>query len=549
MSQDSPARPALRPVVLCILDGWGHRDICKNNAICMARTPVLDRLYETCPNALIDASEQEVGLPSSQMGNSEVGHMNLGAGRIVTQDLPRIGAAIANGDLAANPALARFIAALKESGGTAHILGLLSPGGVHSHQDHIAELARLVLAAGVPVAVHGFLDGRDTPPRSALGYLRAFQAEAAPESPGPESPGPESPGAESRGFPIATITGRYYAMDRDQRWERNALAYRALVAGEGETAPDAAAAIEQSYAAETGDEFVKPTVLGAYTGMNDGDGLLMANFRADRARQILTALLDPGFNEFPRGRQVRFAAALGMVSYSTALDPLIEALFAPLELSHTLGEVVAEAGLRQLRIAETEKYAHVTFFLNGGREAEFPGEARVMVPSPRVATYDLKPEMSAFEMTDKLIAAISGGRFDLIIVNYANGDMVGHTGDLNAAIAAVEAVDACLGRLADAVGAASGALLITADHGNAEQMTDPVTGAPHTAHTTNKVPAILVNAPSWVAALDDGRLADVAPTLLALLNLPRPAQMTGHSLIQESHEPRAVAPAAHAVAD
>ena len=531
MSQDSPARPALRPVVLCVLDGWGHRDICKNNAICMARTPVLDRLYETCPHALIDASEQEVGLPPSQMGNSEVGHMNLGAGRIVTQDLPRIGAAIANGDLAANPALACFIAALKESGGTAHILGLLSPGGVHSHQDHIAELARLVLAAGVPVAVHGFLDGRDTPPRAALDYLRAFQAKARP------------------GVPIATITGRYYAMDRDQRWERNALAYRALVAGAGEAAPDATAAIEQSYAAGTGDEFVKPTVLGAYAGMNDGDGLLMANFRADRARQILTALLDPDFDEFPRGRQVGFAAALGMVSYSAALDPLIEALFAPIELSHTLGEVVAEAGLRQLRIAETEKYAHVTFFLNGGREAEFPGEARVMVPSPRVATYDLKPEMSAFEMTDKLVAAISGGRFDLIIVNYANGDMVGHTGDLNAAIAAVEAVDACLGRLVDAVGAASGVLLITADHGNAEQMTDPVTGAAHTAHTTNKVPAILVNAPSWVAALDDGRLADVAPTLLALLNLPKPAQMTGHSLIQESHEPRALAPAAHAVAD
>ena len=539
MSQDSPARPALRPVVLCILDGWGHREVCKNNAICMARTPVLDRLYETCPNALIDASEKEVGLPPSQMGNSEVGHMNLGAGRIVTQDLPRIGAAIASGALAANPALACFIAALKESGGTAHILGLLSPGGVHSHQDHIAELARLVLAAGVPVAVHGFLDGRDTPPRSALDYLRVFQAEAPAKSPGAESPG----------IPIATITGRYYAMDRDQRWERNALAYRALVAGEGEAAPDAAAAIEQSYAAGTGDEFVKPTVLGAYAGMNDGDGLLMANFRADRARQLLTALLDPGFDEFTRGRQVRFATALGMVSYSAALDPLIEPLFAPLNLSHTLGEVVAAAGLKQLRIAETEKYAHVTFFLNGGREAEFPGEERIMVPSPRVATYDLKPEMSAFEMTDKLVAAIAGGRFDLIIVNYANGDMVGHTGDLNAAIAAVEAVDACLGRLADAVGAACGALLITADHGNAEQMTDPVTGAAHTAHTTNKVPAILVNAPSWAAVLVDGRLADVAPTLLVLLNLPKPGQMTGHSLIQESHETRAVAPAAHAVAD
>ena len=534
MSQDShvpaPARARQRPVVLCVLDGWGHREVCQNNAICMARTPVLDRLYQTCPNALIDASAQEVGLPPSQMGNSEVGHMNLGAGRIVTQDLPRIDAALASGALAANPALARFIARLKESGGTAHILGLLSPGGVHAHQDHMAALARLVMAAGVPVAVHGFLDGRDTPPRSACDHLRAFQAKA--------------PGA-----PVATLTGRYYAMDRDRRWERNALAYRVLVDGAGETAPDAAAAIEQGYAADTSDEFIKPTAIGGYPGMNDGDGLLMANFRADRARQILAALLDPGFDGFARGRVVRFAAALGMVSYSAALDPLLDTLFEPLELSHTLGAVVAEAGLKQLRIAETEKYAHVTFFLNGGREAEFPGEERVMVPSPRVATYDLKPEMSAFEVTDKLVAAIEGGRFDLIVVNYANGDMVGHTGDLNATIAAVEAVDACLGRLAHAVTAAGGALLITADHGNAEQMTDPGTGQAHTAHTMNKVPAILVNAPSWAAALEDGRLADVAPTLFALLELPKPAEMTGRSLILAARDAAAAAPAARAVAE
>ena len=354
MSQDSPARQAIRPVVLCILDGWGHRESRENNAIRMARTPVLDRLYETCPNALIDASEQEVGLPPSQMGNSEVGHMNLGAGRIVTQDLPRINAALASGELAEKPALARFITQLKDSGGTAHILGLLSPGGVHSHHDHIAALARLVLAAGVPVAVHGFLDGRDTPPHSARECLATFQTKA--------------PGAT-----IATLIGRYYAMDRDQRWERNALAYRALVEGTGEIAPDAAAAIEQSYAAGTSDEFVKPTVLGGYAGMKDGDGLLMANFRSDRARQILAALLDPGFDNFARNRVVRFAAALGMVSYSAALDPLLDTLFEPLELSHTLGEVVAEAGLRQLRIAESEKYAHVSFFLNGGREAVFPG--------------------------------------------------------------------------------------------------------------------------------------------------------------------------------
>ncbi len=538
MSQDShvpaPARAPIRPVVLCVLDGWGHREIRENNAIRMARTPVLDRLDASCPNALLDASEREVGLPPNQMGNSEVGHMNLGAGRIVTQDLPRIDAAIESGALAANPALARFIARLKESGGTAHILGLLSPGGVHSHQDHIAALARLVMAAGVPVAVHGFLDGRDTPPRAALGHLRAFHAKAAPKS-------PEAP--------LATLTGRYYAMDRDRRWERNALAYRVLVSAEGETAPDAAAAIEQGYAADTSDEFVKPTVLGGYPGMKDGDGLLMANFRSDRARQILAALLDPGFDGFARPRVVRFAAALGMVSYSAALDPLLDTLFEPIELRHTLGEVVAEAGLKQLRIAETEKYAHVTFFLNGGREAEFPGEERILVPSPRVATYDLKPEMSAFEVTDKLVAAIEGGRFDLIVVNYANGDMVGHTGDLNATIAAVEAVDTCMGRLVDAVTAAGGVLLITADHGNAEQMTDPGTGQAHTAHTMNKVPAILVNAPSWAAALDDGRLADVAPTLFALLDLPKPAEMTGRSLILAAREAREAVPAARAVAE
>ena len=542
MSQDShvpaPARaqirPPRRPVVLCVLDGWGHRETRENNAIRMARTPVLDRLYKTCPSALIDASEQEVGLPPSQMGNSEVGHMNLGAGRIVTQDLPRIDAAIESGELAANPALARFIGRLKKSGGTAHILGLLSSGGVHSHQDHMAALARLVMAAGVPVAVHGFLDGRDTPPRAARDDLRAFQAAGAPG-------GPE--------VPFATITGRYYAMDRDRRWERNALAYRVLVSAEGETAPDAATAIEQSYAADTSDEFVKPTAIGGYSGMNDGDGLLMANFRSDRARQILAALLDPEFDDFARGRVVRFAAALGMVSYSAALDPLLDTLFEPLELGHTLGQVVAEAGLKQLRIAETEKYAHVTFFLNGGREAEFPGEERIMVPSPRVATYDLKPEMSAFEVTDKLVAAIEGGRFDLIVVNYANGDMVGHTGNLSAAIAAVEAVDACLGRLANAATAAGGALLITADHGNAEQMADPGTGQAHTAHTTNKVPAILVNAPSWAAALDDGRLADVAPTLFALLDLPAPAEMTGRSLIQAVRDAQDAAPAARAVAE
>ncbi len=505
------ARP--RPAVLCILDGWGHRDETDNNAIRQARTPALDRLAATGPHALIDASAQEVGLPAAQMGNSEVGHMNQGAGRIVTQDLPRIDQAVADGSLATRPALRAFIDKLKAGGGTAHIMGLVSPGGVHSHQRHIANLANAVQAAGVPVAVHAWLDGRDTPPRSARDYLAAFRAEA-----------PQAP--------IATVSGRYYAMDRDRRWDRVALAYDALVRAKGERALDADTAVAQSYDAGKADEFVRPTIVGDYPGMADGDGVLCANFRADRAREILAALLDPGFDGFERPRVVGFAAAAGMVEYLDHLNAFLGALFEPLDLRHTLGEVLAEAGLRQLRIAETEKYAHVTFFLNGGRETEFPGEERILVPSPKVATYDLQPEMSAPELTDKLVAAIESGRFDLIVVNYANGDMVGHTGDLQAAMRAVETVDSCLGRVEAALTRAGGTMLITADHGNAEQMADPATGQAHTAHTMNKVPAILVNAPAGTQGLDDGRLADIAPTMLALMGLAQPREMTGRCLLR-----------------
>ena len=502
-----------RPVVLCILDGWGHREDVENNAIRQARTPVLDRLTGTCPHALIDASAQEVGLPAEQMGNSEVGHMNLGAGRIVMQDLPRIDQAVASGDLGRRPALLRFIEKLKASGGTAHILGLMSPGGVHSHQRHIASLAETIRAAGVPVAVHAFLDGRDTPPRSALDFLKAFQA-AAPNA------------------PVVTVSGRYYAMDRDTRWDRVALAYAALAQAEGARAPDALGAVKQAYDAGTNDEFVRPTVIGDYAGMADGDGVLCANFRADRVREILAALLDPAFEGFARPRRVGFAAAAGLVAYSSDLNSFLATLFEPIDLRHTLGEVVAEAGLTQLRIAETEKYAHVTFFLNGGREVEFEGEERILVPSPKVATYDLQPEMSAPELTDKLVGAIGSGRFDLIVVNYANGDMVGHTGDLRAAVKAAETVDTCLGRVEAALSEAGGALLITADHGNAEQMADAGTGQAHTAHTMNKVPAILVNPPAGAKGLSDGRLADIAPTILALMKLPRPEEMTGHCLLR-----------------
>ena len=511
MTDTSPPKTP-RPVVLCILDGWGHRESCENNAICEGPTPNLDRMLKELPHALVDASESEVGLPSGQMGNSEVGHMNLGAGRVVMQDLPRIDAAIADGSFTANPILQDAIAALKESGGTAHVMGLLSPGGVHSHQDQMAYLAEVLAEAGIPVAVHAFLDGRDTPPRSALDYLKTFQAKAPKAT-------------------VATVSGRYYAMDRDKRWARVEKAYRTLVQAEGERAADPLKAVEQSYAADTSDEFVLPTVVGDYAGMKDGDGLFMANFRADRAREILTALLDPAFDGFQAARRPTFACATGMVEYSTELNAFLTALYPPEDLTETLGEVVAAAGKRQLRIAETEKYAHVTFFFNGGREEVFEGEERILVPSPDVATYDLKPEMSAPEVTDKLVEAIASGTFDLIVVNYANGDMVGHTGDLAAAMKAVATVDTCVGRLAEAVEKAGGCILLTADHGNAEQMSDEKTGQAHTAHTMNKVPLLLINGPARAHDLSDGRLADIAPTLLDLMGLPRPGVMTGHSLI------------------
>ena len=517
MAMPKPTRP--RPVVLCVLDGWGHRTERADNSILLAKTPNWTRFMKESPHALLQASELFVGLPTGQMGNSEVGHMNLGAGRIVLQDLPRIDQAIADGSLAKSPALAAFIAALKKSGGTAHLLGLLSPGGVHSHQDHIAALARLLAEAGVAVKVHAFLDGRDTPPKSAGPYLAKFAADAGLDR-----------------VSVATVTGRYYAMDRDKRWDRVAKAYAALVQAQGERAADAQAAVRQAYANGQSDEFVLPTVIGDYAGMSGGDGVFCANFRADRVREILSALLDPDFAGFARERRPRFAAALGMSEYSLELNRFLASLFPPEDLADTFGEVMSRAGLTQLRIAETEKYAHVTFFFNGGREAEFPGESRILVPSPKVATYDLKPEMSAPEVTDKLVEAIDQGRFDVVVVNYANTDMVGHSGDEAAAIKAVEAVDRCLGRLAEAVRRAGGALLITADHGNAEMMRDSATGQPHTAHTLNPVPIVLVNPPAGVTGLSNGRLADVAPTLLALLGLKQPAAMTGRPLLLRTAE-------------
>ena len=504
-----------RPVVLCILDGWGERHDGADNAIERAHTPTWHALMRRWPHAQLDASEHYVGLPDGQMGNSEVGHTNLGAGRVVMQDLPRIDKAIADGALAEMPALREFIAKVKAAGGAAHLLGLMSPGGVHSHQHQIAALANILADAGLQVAVHAFLDGRDTPPKSALGYLKQFSGDVAGHS----------------AVKIATIAGRYYAMDRDKRWDRVEKAYRALTAAEGERAGRAEPAVEQAYARGETDEFVLPTIIAGYAGMKDGDGLLFANFRADRIREIAGALLDPGFDGFPRNERIKFAAALGLTEYSEELNRFLATLFPPIDLSQTFGEVVAEAGLRQLRIAETEKYAHVTFFFNGGREEVFPGEERILVPSPKVATYDKQPEMSAPEVTDKVVAAIASGRFDVVVLNYANTDMVGHTGDLAAATKAVETVDQCLGRLAGAVEARGGTLVITADHGNAEMMRDPVTGEPHTAHTLNPVPFIVVHPPAAVAHVENGRLADVAPTLLDIMGLAKPVAMTGHSLI------------------
>ncbi len=502
---------ARRPVMLVVLDGWGWREAREDNAVRLAHTPNFDRLWAAGPHAFLRTSGADVGLPDGQMGNSEVGHLNLGAGRVVLQDLPRIDAAIADGSLAASPVLARTIAALKASGGACHLLGLLSPGGVHSHQAQAIALARLLTAAGVRVHLHAFMDGRDTPPCAGAGYLRDVLA------------------ALPAGAALASVSGRYFAMDRDKRWDRVERAWRALALAEAPRETDAVAAIAAAYARDVTDEFLPPAVVGDYAGMEDGDALLCFNFRADRVREILAALLDPGFDGFARPRTPHFAAAVGMTRYSDALAPLMTALFAPQPMDHLLGQEVAAAGRRQLRLAETEKYAHVTYFFNGGEETPNAGEDRILVPSPKVATYDLQPEMSAPEVTARAVAAIGSGTYDLIVLNFANPDMVGHTGSLPAAIKAVETVDAGLGRIAEAIARAGGALLVTADHGNCERMRDPETGGPHTAHTTNPVPVLLAGAPG--ARLHDGRLADVAPTLLGLMGLPVPAAMTGRSLL------------------
>ena len=508
-----PAPP--RPVMLVILDGWGWREDVADNAVQAADTPTFDRLMAG-PHAFLRTSGLDVGLPPGQMGNSEVGHLNIGAGRVVMQELPRIRLAIADGSMAATPAIQGLIAALRASGGACHLMGLVSPGGVHAHQDHALALARILADARIPVRLHAFTDGRDTAPQSGANDLARLQSALPPSA------------------RVATVSGRYYAMDRDTRWDRVEKAYLAVAEGRGPSFADAASAMDDAYGKGVTDEFVVPACIGGYDGMADGDAILCFNFRADRVRELLGALLDPAFTVFARPRRVNVAAAVGLTRYSDALAPYMQAVFAPQHMGHLLGEVVSAAGLRQLRMAETEKYPHVTYFLNGGREAAFPGEDRIMVASPKVATYDLQPEMSAPELTDRAVEAIEGGNYDLVILNFANADMVGHTGSLAAAVKAVEAVDAGLGRIADAVQAAGGALLATADHGNCELMRDPATGGPHTAHTTNPVPVILQAPRSIDAGLNDGCLADLAPTLLALMGVAQPPEMTGHSLLRRA---------------
>jgi len=499
-----------KPVVLCILDGWGINPDTSANAPALADTPAFDRLIATCPHASLVTHGPDVGLPRGQMGNSEVGHTNIGAGRVVAMDLGMIDLAIEDGSYDTREPLIAFIATLKDTGGTAHLLGVLSDGGVHGHIAHLIHTARLLQGQGVPVAIHAMTDGRDVAPQSAQGYLDTLSA-ALPDT------------------RIATVTGRYFAMDRDNRWDRVQQAYGAVVNGQGQAAETAQAAISAAYAAGKTDEFIPATVIGNFTGMQDGDGVFCLNFRADRARESLAAIGFDSFDGFDRGARPRLAARLGMVDYSLAHNDFWAAVFPKQVLHNTLGEWVAHHGRTQFRLAETEKYAHVTFFLNGGREAPQKGEDRAMPKSPSVATYDLQPEMSSLEVTDRFVEAIEKG-YDLIVTNYANPDMVGHTGDLSAAMAACAAVDKGLARVIAALEKAGGAMIVTADHGNCETMVDPATGGPHTSHTTNPVPVILFGGPAG-AHLRDGRLADLAPTLLDLMGLPLPGEMTGKSLI------------------
>jgi 2,3-bisphosphoglycerate-independent phosphoglycerate mutase len=513
------SKPTVTPVLLIILDGFGHRTEGDDNAILHAAKPKLDALMARYPHTTINASGQFVGLPVGQFGNSEVGHLNIGAGRVLQQDISRVDCDVAEGRLGANPVLAEAIARAQATSRTLHLMALVSDGGVHSHESHLHAMIRDAHRAGVArIAVHAFLDGRDTPPRSAERYLARLQAvcDACP------------------GAAIVSVVGRYYAMDRDQRWERVAPAYLLVAHGEADhVASSALAALEAAYARGENDEFVAATAIrpdGVVRRMEDGDVAVFLNFRADRARQLTVALNTPDFAGFDRGRVPKLAYYATLTRYADAYPYPVA--YEKEKVRNSFGEVVAAAGLKQLRIAETEKYPHVTYFFSGGEEQPLAGEDRVLVPSPKVATYDLQPEMSAPEVTDRVVAAITSREYAAIIVNYANGDMVGHTGNFLAAVRAVETLDACVGRCVAAMQAVGGEVLITADHGNCEQMWDSVSGQAHTQHTTDLVPCIYVGRPATMAAAGEGALRDIAPTLLAMMGLPQPADMTGRTLIR-----------------
>jgi 2,3-bisphosphoglycerate-independent phosphoglycerate mutase len=509
-----PDRPR-HPVVLVILDGWGYREETTANAVALAGAPVWRGLFDAGPSTLLSASGLAVGLPEGQMGNSEVGHLNLGAGRIVSQDLVRIGAAIHDGSLFQHPALLAACARVRSNGGTLHLMGLVGDGGVHAHDDHLLALLRLAESQEVPrVAVHLLLDGRDTAPRSALGFVEALL--------------PQITGRAA----VASIGGRYFGMDRDHRWERTEAWYRAAVLGTAPTATDVLGVIRDAYAADVTDEFVPAHTIAGASGQPvapfaDGDELITWNFRSDRMRQIVRAIADPGFDGFAIARRPAVGVTT-LTSYDATFD--VPVVFPPQNMALVLGDVLAAQGCRQYRTAETEKYPHVTYYFNGGVETQAAGEVRVLVPSPKVATYDLQPEMSAPEVTARLVEAIASGDYDFVLVNFANPDMVGHTGSLEAAIAAVRTIDGCLGRVLEAARAVGAAVCVTADHGNCELMVDPDTGAPHTAHTTNPVPFSIANAPPGTTLRRGGILADVAPTVLGLLGIPQPDVMTGRDL-------------------
>ncbi len=502
-----------KPLALIILDGFGHNPADYGNAIHTAKTPNLDRLMESCPHTLIGASGMDVGLPEGQMGNSEVGHTNIGAGRVVYQELTRITKAIDDGDFFRNEALCGAMENCKKNGSSLHLMGLLSDGGVHSHNRHLYGLLEMAKKAGLEkVYVHCFMDGRDVPPSSGKAFVEELMAKMKEIGVGK----------------IATVMGRYYAMDRDNRWERVEKAYAAMVYGEGETAECPVCAMEKSYEAQVTDEFVVPTVCDKEGRIAPNDSVVFFNFRPDRAREITRTLVDPAFEGFPRKNGFFPLYYVCMTQYDAKM-PNVHTAFRPQSLANTFGAYISDKGLTQLRIAETEKYAHVTFFFNGGVEAPCENEDRALIASPKVATYDLKPEMSAYEVTDELLKRLDSGKYDVIILNFANCDMVGHTGVFDAAVAAVEAVDSCLGKVVDKILSMGGKALITADHGNADQMYEP-DGSPFTAHTTNPVPLILAGDKEHTLK-ENGRLADLAPTMLEMLGLPQPAEMDGKSLL------------------